>query len=68
MKTFLLIVAVIEIAIVSPIPALDRWQAAYRAKIRASVGDFLPDNPHSSRERALLREICALPDSAFERR
>jgi hypothetical protein len=68
MKTFLLISVVIEIAIVSPIPALDRWQAAYRAQMRASIADFLPDNPHSSEERALLREICALPDSALEQR
>jgi hypothetical protein len=68
MKTFLVIIALLEIAIVSPIPALDRWQAAYRAKMRAGIADFLPDNPHSSEERALLREICALPDSTFEQR
>jgi len=67
MKTFLLIVAVLEIAIVAPIPALDRGQAAYRAKVRANIADYLPDNPHSTEERALLREICALPDSVLER-
>ena len=66
MKIFLLITAVLEIAIVSPIPALDRWQAAYRAKMRANISAYLPDNPHSSEERALLREIYALPDSVFE--
>ena len=66
MKIFLLIVAALEIAIVSPIPALDRWQAAYRARMRANISDLLPENPHSSQEKALLREICALPDSAYE--
>jgi hypothetical protein len=68
MRTFLLIVAMLEIAIVSPIPALDRWQAAYRDKMRANMADYLPDNPHSSDERALLREICAVPDSVLEQR
>ena len=68
MKTFLLIAAALEIAIVSPIPALDRWQAAFRAEVRAGIRDYLPENPQSAEERALLREICALPDSAFEQR
>jgi len=34
--------------------------------MRASISAYLPDNPHSSEERALLREIYALPDSVFE--
>jgi hypothetical protein len=68
MRIFLLIIAVLEIAIVSPIPALDCWQAAYRAKVRANMADYLPDNPHSREERALLRQICALPDSVLEQR
>ncbi len=67
MRIFLLIVGALEIAIVSPIPALDRWQAEYRARVRANISDYLPENPQSDAERALLREICALPDSAFER-
>ena len=32
MRVFLFIVAALEIAIVSPIPVLDRWQANYRAR------------------------------------
>lgn len=65
MRTILLITAILEIAIISPIPALDRWQANYRAAVRAGIADYLPENPHSADERALLREICAAPDSAF---
>jgi hypothetical protein len=68
MKIFLLITAILEIVIISPIPALDQWQADYRARMRASISDFLPANPHSSEERALLGEICALPDSVIEQR
>lgn len=60
-----MIVAALEIAILSPIPALDRWQADYRARVRTSIQDYLPENPQSEEARALLREICALPDSAF---
>ncbi|MEO7166910.1 MAG: hypothetical protein ABI787_06005 [Spartobacteria bacterium] len=67
MRIFLLLVAALEIAIVSPIPALDRWQADYRERMRANIRDYLPENPASAEERALLREICALPDSAFTR-
>lgn len=65
MRIFLLVVAALEIAIVSPIPALDRWQADYRERVRANIHDYLPENPQSEEARALLREICALPDSAF---
>lgn len=68
MKTILYLTAVLEILIISPIPALDRWQADYRARIRAGLHDYLPENPRSMEERALLREICALPDAAYERR
>ena len=49
-------------------PQRGHWQAAYRAKVRANLADYLPDNPHSSEERALLREICAVPDSVLEQR
>jgi hypothetical protein len=66
MKAILWITAILALAIVSPTPALDRWQANYRAAVRASIGDYLPENPHSAQERALLREICALSDSALE--
>ncbi|HEY1769158.1 MAG TPA: hypothetical protein VGG02_02735 [Chthoniobacterales bacterium] len=65
MRTMLFLTAVLEFAIVSPIPALDRWQAQYRASIRASIGDYLPENPNRAQERASLRDICALPDSAY---
>ncbi len=65
MKTFLYFVAVLEIAILSPLPALERWQADYRARVRASLYDYLPENPSSTEARALLRDICALPDAAF---
>ncbi len=68
MRAFLIITAILEIAIVSPIPALDRWQANYRAAVRAGIRDYLPETQESAEQRALLREICALPDSAFERR
>ena len=66
MRVFLFIVAALEIAIVSPIPVLDRWQANYRARVRASIQVYLPANPNSGEERALLRELSALPDSALE--
>ena len=66
MKTILYITAALEIAIISPIPALDRWQADYRAAVRAGLHAYLPENPRSMEERALLREIYALPDAAYE--
>jgi hypothetical protein len=66
MKGILLITLILEIAIVSPIPALERWQARYRANMRASVAAYLPSTPLSAERRKLLREICALPDSAFD--
>ncbi len=65
MRVFLLVVAALEIAIVSPVPALDRWQAAYRERVRMNIHEYLPESPQSEETRALLREICALPDSAF---
>ncbi len=65
MKTILLLTAVAAFGIVSPIPALDRWEASFRSQMRASVHDYLPGTAHSAEERALLREICALPDSAY---
>jgi len=66
LKTILLLTALLWIAIVGPSPALDRWQANYRAKMRAGLRAYLPENPHSAEERALLREICAFPDSPSE--
>lgn len=66
MKTILLLTALLWIAIVSPSPVLEHWQASYRAKIRAGLRDYLPENPRSREERALLREICAFPDSPPE--
>ena len=68
MRAFLIIIAILEIAIVSPIPALARSQANYRAAVRAGIRDYLPETQGSGEQRALLREICALPDSVFERR
>ena len=66
MKTILYLTALLEIAIISPIPALDRWQSEYRASVRAGLYDYLPENPNYLEERALLREISALPDSAYQ--
>jgi hypothetical protein len=66
MKNILLITAVLSFAIVSPIPALDRWQENFRLQMRAGLGNYLPENPHSREERALLREIGAVSDSALQ--
>ncbi len=66
MKTILLLTAVAAFGICSPIPALDRWQADFRAQTRAEIQSYLADAPHSTEERALLREICALPDSVYQ--
>lgn len=66
MKTILFLTALLSIAIVGPSPALDRWQANYRARMRAGLRAYLPENPQSREERALLREICAFPDSPPE--
>ena len=66
MKTILFITAVLGLAIVAPNPVLDRWQAGFRAEMRASIADYLPNNPASAQERALLHEIGAQPDSPAE--
>lgn len=65
MKTILLLTAVLAFGVISPIPALDRWEAGFRSQVRASVHDYLPTAEHGAEERALLRDICALPDSAY---
>lgn len=65
MKLLLFLTAVLEIVIIAPTPPLERWQSEYRAKVRGAIQDFLPENPNYLQERALLREICALPDSAY---
>ncbi len=64
MRTFLFIVLLLELHIVAPLPSLERWQTNYRARMRAGIQDYLPENPKSEQARALLREICALPDPA----
>ncbi len=66
MKHVLLLTAALEFAIISPLPTLDRWQADFRTQVRAGIQSYLPKNPQSSERRALLREICALPDSAYD--
>jgi hypothetical protein len=66
-RTILYLTALLEIVIISPIPALDRWQEDYRAKMRAGLHDYLPENPSYMEEWALLREIDALPDMDYTR-
>ncbi len=66
MKFLLLTTLVLAFGICSPIPVLERWQAGFRAEVRAAVHDYLPATPQSAARRALLREICALPDSAYD--
>ena len=66
MRIFLLITAALAFAIVSPLPILDRWEANFRAEMRASVHDYLPKTAQSAERRALLRDICALPDSGYQ--
>ncbi len=65
MKFILLITFMLTVAIYSPIPALDRWQARFRFEMLASVQQYLPTNPGSAEARTLLRELYALPDSAY---
>lgn len=65
MKLIILTTLLLAAAICSPIPALDRWQADFRAHVRRNIGDYLPENPKSAQEKALLREICALPDAVY---
>jgi hypothetical protein len=65
MRLFLLATAALAFGIISPIPALDRWQANFRSEVRASVHDYLPTTAQSAERRALLRDISALPDSAY---
>ncbi|MBA3961535.1 MAG: hypothetical protein H0X40_06505 [Chthoniobacterales bacterium] len=68
MKPIIFLTFSLAMVIISPNPLLDRWQARYRAAVRANLEAYLPANPQSSEERALLREICALPDSVYQRR
>ena len=57
--------AALAFAIISPLPILDRWEANFRSEMRASVHDYLPQTAQSAERRALLREICAVPDSSY---
>lgn len=66
MRILLLITAALAFAIVSPLPILDRWEANFRAEMRASVHDYLPKTAQSAERRALLRDIYALPDSGYQ--
>ena len=66
MRTILYLTALLEVAIISPIPALDRWEESYCASMRAGLHRYLPENPGYMEERALLREMCAVPDTAYE--
>lgn len=65
MRFILYTTALLAFAIISPLPILDRWQADFRGQMRASVHDYLPQTAQSAERRALLREICALPDSSY---
>ena len=65
MKFLVIITFALTCAVCSPTPALERWQANFRGKVRAGFEDYLPGTPHSAERLALLRETCALPDSAY---
>jgi hypothetical protein len=65
MKLLLLATAALAFGIASPIPVLDRWQADFREQLRAGIKEYLPSAPQSAERRALLRELCAIPDSDY---
>lgn len=65
MKFLILTTFALVCAVCSPTPALERWQADFRAKVRNNFYDYLPATPQSAERLALLRETCALPDSAY---
>ncbi len=55
----------VALAICGHLPALDRWEANFRARVRASIHEYLPSTPESAERRALVGETFALPDSAY---
>ena len=66
MRIILLTTAVLAFGIISPLPLLDRWEATFRTEVRAEIHDYLPQTAQSAERRALLRDICALPDSGYQ--
>lgn len=67
MKATLPITLLLTVIICSPNRVLDEWQARFRAELLASIEDYLPTSPQSAEARAALREIYALPDSAYRK-
>ncbi|CAN5372611.1 hypothetical protein BH20VER3_BH20VER3_12710 [soil metagenome] len=68
MKFLILLIFLIftaTFAICSHVPLVDRWEASFRTGMSVSKGDLLPTGAHGGEGMAVLKEACALPDSAY---
>lgn len=66
MKFLVLLNFTATFAICGQVPFLDRWEGDLRTGMSITKGDLLPAGDHGGEGMAVLKEACALPDSAYQ--
>ncbi len=65
MKFLILLIFTAAFAICGQVPLLDRWEGNLRNGMSITKGDLFPSGDYGSEGMAVLKEACALPDSAY---